>query len=82
MTKTSVAPATMTQDSMDSDRLHVCVPVPAKEKDGQPTIATMHFPFNIPPKDFLSHIIAKMDLNPETAELGWKSCNDSQRTPP
>ena len=60
MTKTSVAPATMTQDSMDSDRLDVHVSVPAKEKDGQPTIATIHFPFDIPFKDFLSHIIAKM----------------------
>jgi len=69
----------MTQDSTDSDRLDVRVPVPAKEKDGQSTtIATIHFLFDIPPKDFLSHIIAKMDLNPETAELGWKSCNDSQ----
>ena len=69
MTKTSVAPATVTQDSTGSNRLDVCVQVPAKEKDGQPTIATIHFQFDIPPKDFLSHIIAKMDLNPETAEL-------------
>jgi len=23
-----------------------------------------------------------MGLNPETAELGWRSCDDSQRTPP
>jgi len=78
MTKTFVAPATMTQDSMDSDRLDVHVPVPAKEKDGQPTIATIHFPFDISSKDFISHIIAGMDLNPETAELGWKSCSNSQ----
>jgi len=68
----------MTQDSTDSDRLDVHVPVPAKEKDGQPTIATICFPFDIPLKDFLSHIIAKMDLDPETAELGWKSYDDSQ----
>jgi len=81
MTKIYVAPDTMTQDSMDSNRLDVRVPVPAKEKDGQPTIATIHFPFDIPPKAFLSHIIAMMGLNPETAELGWRSCNDSQRTP-
>ena len=70
MTKTSVAPATITQNSMDSDRLNVYIPVPAKEKDGQPTIATIHFPFDISLKDFLSCIMAKMDLNSETAELG------------
>ena len=81
MTKISVAPATMTKDSTDSDRLDVCIPVPAKEKDSQPTIATICFLFDIPPKDFLLHIIAKIDLNSETAELGWKSCNDSQQTP-
>jgi len=49
MTKIYVAPDTMTQDSTDSDRLDVRVPVPAKEKDGQPTMATIHFPFDIPP---------------------------------
>jgi len=82
MTKIYVAPDTMTQDSTDSDRLDVHVPVPAKKKDGQPTMATIHFPFDIPPKAFLSHIIAMMGLNPETAELGWRSCDDSQQTPP
>jgi len=82
MTKIYVASDTMTQDSTDSDRLDVYVPVPAKEKDGQPTMATIHFPFDIPPKAFLSHIIAMMGLNPETAELGWRSCDDSQQTPP
>jgi len=46
---------------MDFDRLDVYVPVPAKEKYGQPTIATIHFLFDIPSKDFLLHIIAKMD---------------------
>jgi len=61
--------------------MSVCVPVPAKEKDGQPSIVTIHFPFDIPFKDFLSRIIAKMDLNSKTAELGWKSCNNSQWTP-
>ena len=50
MTKIYVAPDTMIQNSMDSDRLDVHIPVPAKEKDGQPTMATIHFPFNIPPK--------------------------------
>jgi len=80
MTKIYVAPDTMTQDSTDSDRLDVRVPVPAKEKDGQPTMATIHFPFDIPPKAFLSHIIAMMGLNPETAELGWRSCDDSQQS--
>jgi len=81
MTKIYVAPDTMTQDSTDSDRLDVRVPVPAKKKDGQPTMATIHFPFNIPSKAFLLHIISIMGLNPETAELGWRSCNDSQQTP-
>jgi len=38
-TKTPIAPATMTQDSTNSDNVHV--PVPAKEKDGQPTIASV-----------------------------------------
>ena len=78
MTKIYIAPDTITQDSMDSDRLDVRVPVPAKEKDGQPTMATIHFPFDIPPKAFLLHIIAMMGLNPETAEFGWRSCDDSQ----
>jgi len=82
MTKIYVAPDTMTQDSTDSDRLNVHVPVPAKEKDGQPTMATIYFLFDIPPKAFLSHIIAMIGLNPETAELGWRLCDDSQRTPP
>jgi len=81
MTKIYVAPDTMTQDSTNSDRLNVCVPVSAKEKDGQPTMATIHFLFDIPPKAFLLHIIAMMGLNPETAELGWRSCDDSQWTP-
>lgn len=72
----------MIQNSTDSNGLDVRVPVPAKGKDGQSTIVTIHFPFDIPPKAFLSHISAKMDLNPETHKLGWKSCDDSPQTPP
>ena len=36
---------------------------------------------NISLQDFISHMCANMGLDPTTAEIGWKSGDDTKRTP-
>jgi len=66
----------------DSVRIEVRVPVPPMEKTGQPSIATIYFPLDSPGNDVLSQLFAEMDLDPEAAQLGWKSSDDGQKAAP
>ncbi|EDR07198.1 uncharacterized protein LACBIDRAFT_328214 [Laccaria bicolor S238N-H82] len=58
-----------------TDRVVVRIPVNDKfTKD-------IDIPVDIPYNDFVSRVCASMNLNPATAELGWKSIDDAKRDP-
>ncbi|KAG6908316.1 hypothetical protein DXG01_005292 [Tephrocybe rancida] len=61
--------------------LEVRLPVP-REDGGQPTIVPIRIKTDIEPRDFLARVIANLDLDPGSAQLGWKSCDDTKTSHP
>ncbi|KAF8055894.1 hypothetical protein FPV67DRAFT_1567097 [Lyophyllum atratum] len=61
--------------------LEVRIPL-SDTKEAPATIIPIQIKVSILPGDFLARIIANMDLDRETAKLGWKSCDDNKTAAP
>lgn len=57
--------------------------MPTPRQDGGPdTIVPLDIQLDIIPTDFLSRVSANMNLDRNTAQLGWKSCDDTKSSAP